>query len=140
MGFDYDARAVIGAAVPAARLFETARARCCQHPEPAGKFCPECGKPAWKDERRPVAAYQVDDETGEWSLAGLPVVRSGLDDASVYVGAATELATSWNGDVSKVLPLSESVEAIRARVRGALEPLGLWDEGRFGLWALLGGG
>lgn len=145
MGASYTAYAVIGVEIPAAKLYREARVRLCQHEAPAGAtFCPTCGKPAWGTEKEPIAAYKPDGERPHFTpkLAGWDVAVSSNGERA-YIGLVCRGVPSREsyreprdqGDFRHLT--GGDVNDLRQKLQADLEPLGLWDGVKFGLWAVL---
>ena len=54
MGYSATACVVYGVRLSTSDLLLPSLARGCRHPETAGKFCPECGKPMFVESEKPV--------------------------------------------------------------------------------------
>ena len=161
----HEAGAVLGVEVDAGKLWQQTRRRlpvvaggcdCCERQgltrQEAWLHCPYCGTPLWEAVVRVIPQWDAGDPSRP-TLAGLPVLmiyppsspglertaegrRSLQSGCRVFVGewlARTNLA-SPAGFVSLSC---EEIAATKNRLKTVLEPLGLWDERKFGLWALL---
>ena len=63
MGCSYYARVVFGVRLTREALTPMAKVPGCQHEKPSdAKFCPECGKPAFEELRRPIEGYEQSTE------------------------------------------------------------------------------
>ena len=148
---NYEAAAVYGVEIDWDRLYRTERTRTCRcvaDPPAEWRYCPGCGHAVWEERRVAIPEWDSSDP-GRPLLAGLTVVtttvpsepalsltplgrqviRSGV---RLFAGvlARTDLGT---------LARRTEFDPVRdkAHVRERLEPLGLWDDARFGLWAIL---
>lgn len=130
MGADYYAKAAIGVMLPWERLHRRERVRQCEHDllVSGAQFCAVCGKPAWAEEDVPVAGYDPDKGV----LLGFKVYDG--TDGEFSVVAVVGARANEDKAMAK---LPDDLPAEKARLRAALEPLGLWDEAAWGLWAVL---
>jgi hypothetical protein len=136
MGYDAYAVAVIGIrhapGVIKSKLFQEVTQRACGHEMAEGmKHCPECGAPRTTTFPMPIPEYDADDDP---KLCGYELVHRGegyYDDP--------EFIAFWSSDcVQARETVSESVQDfafhdIEVKMRAKLAPLGLWEEGNFGL-------
>jgi len=137
---DYSSKAytVIGLRVDNSKLTTTKRVRGCEHdlgPNKKAKFCTECGVSAWVEEEKPIKGYDPEDcdEDGDQVIAGFKVVEPNGEAGEFFVaGLLLEGETGEHGYRTSV-----DIPAIKAKMKTALMPLGLWDETEFGLWAIL---
>jgi hypothetical protein len=124
MGVDYTAYALIGVKLDKTKCYrEVATPGCaCAKAIEEAKFCPQCGKPALKKLR------------DDFPTRPNAVICS-TDDKEIF------FAVAWarDGYREECLPLrsDSSHRESMAWARDFLEPLGLWDETRFGLHAVL---
>jgi len=146
MGFYYDATAVLGVRIPLSRLKREEKVRGCgcaaMLPEVAAKFCPSCGKPLWITRTSFIPECKPSDgaRCPVEAVAGMPATCGTGEDDWVFVGQFTPRVRQHSQPWCQMLEVSGSVEDLRQKLRAALEPLGLWVESQFGLWAVLGGG
>ena len=128
MGVDYTAYAVIGCEVDTEKLYrfeEIAH----EHPAPDGaKFCPVCGAAVGQFEAVPI--YDGDGPC-EAKLGKFRIVWA-TDYERAWVGQFAESCWEDEGRVDV-----HGIEDTKSQLRVALQPLGLWDESTFGLWAVL---
>lgn len=138
MSVSFSAYAFLGCEIDPARLYRKVRGRGCGHREPpaGAKFCPECGKPAFVEGEEPVEGY--DPEDGDHgTLEGLPLVTVGEGEyGRAFVCVEAVEADDYHDRMAGMLAPPD-VAAAREELRAALEPLGLWDGQKFGLWAVL---
>lgn len=129
MSVDYNAYAVLGVMIPKEKLFRISTVPHEEHPIPEGaEFCPKCGKRVSVTEKTPI--YEEGSRQNNWTdlLGSFPIVW-GTDQEEAYVG-------EWTRNGRKPI-VPSSFETIKAKLREVLEPLGLWDEETFGLYAVL---
>lgn len=127
MGADYRAYAVLGVQVDPERLEKLAS---CDHDKPPkAKFCPECGKPSGTYDR---------EEGSNGKVCGYDVIWS-TDEREAFIGIVhTGQRTYSNGGAdSDKAQVPADLKVAKEAMRDALGPLGLWDEKKFGLWAVL---
>jgi hypothetical protein len=106
------------------------------------KHCPECGKPAFVEVVTMVDGIEIDydEEQKCHTLNGLPLFGERRGFPFAVVG--TTFAHSHTGgypdnhytDGMQLLPTD--IEEAKKKCKVVLEPLGLWDEDNFGLWAV----
>ena len=113
-------------------------------------FCPLCGSPKWKERKISFDALVTDEGDDELDVFhGIPVSYD-TDDRHVYLGITAKITdegcgpdiATQSGRGPEFVGLSRtttkiSVEQIREKLKSVLEPLGIWDEKSFGLWAVL---
>ena len=64
MGVSGYAHLIVGLKINNIDLLENKPVRCCSHPEHDSKFCPECGKPMWKDNLEPFECVADIEDAG----------------------------------------------------------------------------
>ena len=132
MGADWTAKAVIGVKVPVDKLYDRTKVRTCRHPLPNEevRYCPTCGRTAWDDDS--VIKYDL-FKLGVELITGTdhkPLILT-LKDFAAY-------ADAYDNDGYGLLPLTgDGLVSIKPKLQAKLEPLGLWDEKAFGLYAVL---
>ena len=142
MGLDIFSTAIIGLRVEASELRETQKRRVCEHPLPAdtdAEYCAQCGIDLWEDDEfwKPFISEDYDKDWYLW-IGDIPVFAEEDGEGFAYIIGAGVRTDSHrrNADGDAFMQLEESLEQIRERLRGALEPLGLWNEAGFGLYAI----
>lgn len=134
MGVSFSCCAVLGVRVTSDQLTEERTIPGCGHAnQPQANFCPVCGKKAWKTERT-ERFPQFDRHDA------LVRAFNGTWDEESSSPMATVVGIGVNCDARdgcgfRPLP-AESLNVIRTSVYNALHPLGLWDEAKFGLYAV----
>lgn len=158
MGADYSAHAIIGVELPdpesLPNLKIKVRKKAFKHSfEDDGEteFDPKTGKPLWLDEVMdvdsddPAVVYDLYDDGDDIELVdGQKVLKApkgmdfnvGTDEDSIFIGVVVSTGSSNGGEETEFLPMPD-VDKIRSDLRGCLEPLGLWDESKFGLYVNL---
>jgi len=128
MGADYYAYAVIGCEVPVNKLYKEYQKPHADHAVPDGaKFCPTCGKPASITARYPI--FNEDNDS--------------IDNFHIYWGTDNKYAVIGTGVTMSSRGLGfmhfDEIPAInlRLQLRDTLFPFGLWDEEKYGLYAVL---
>jgi hypothetical protein len=124
---------LIGIPIDPETIMRKKRARGCQCAadiREKANFCPECGKRAWVEQDVPVGDLTVNLEDA--------CVGDGLiGDVKVYgqCGAYyAYVAQSHGSGEEAFMPLGNFEEA-KAKLKAKIEPLGLWDEKKFGIYA-----
>ena len=110
-----------------------------------GPYCASCGKPVGATETvtTPIEGFDEDGgEEGEGSIGGIDLVYTGRSGSEeVFVTVFYEEGNSWDyhndkpGKPRRMEPFD--MDAAREKVRAVLEPLGLWDPEKFGIWTAL---
>lgn len=114
--------------------------------------CPWCAKPLYEDRVTTIPEWDSTDPDRP-VLAGLSVVTTGHPDApglaltelgraailqGVRMFAGEIVARTDFGSTARLADVnSEMLADARARVLKRLHPLGLWDNKKFGVWAVL---
>ena len=150
MSTDYFANAVIGVEVDVDKVFIRRKYRCCDCLNEIGdndNFCPNCGKKAWQFINGSIEEYEDNADSIGFeppTLCGFRVVqrwgyKDNPDSQSVIqmfvVGAGVKHHANYGKDPN-MLPLEKDIATIKAELKAKLEPLGLWEESKFGLWAV----
>jgi hypothetical protein len=156
MGADYIAKAIIGVPLPdeddLPRAKTTTRKKAFDHKyEDDGEtdFHPKDGRKLWLDEKEevetdyPAIVFDVgygdtDLEEGQ-KFIKIPKeieVASGTDGDGSFIGAVLETGSSNGGDDVAFRTLAD-IGVVKIKIKNILEPLGLWDEKKFGLYAVL---
>lgn len=153
MGASYAAYTVIGSLINESDLYRVEHVDVHQGCESKGggkKFCPDCGRSAVETEKEitPIEGFDETDDPEDWNLNGLSILSVGWGMEKTHFVVATlcsvggeeiydEAYTYGNARRLHNVDLAECQE----RVKTALEPVGLWDLSKFGIWtALYGGG
>jgi hypothetical protein len=136
MGVDYTAYAVIGVEIDPTKLTRPKVVPHDEHPVPPGaRFCPECGAPATINVLELIEGYDDDadrDDQFYQEVTGYPLVRN---DKTDVVGGLIAEVNDWK-HTTRFVRLGD-LERLKAEMQAKLEPMGLWDESKFGLYALL---
>ena len=151
MSVVYKSYAVIGIEIDLNKCFKMGTERNCKCVV-AGienmKFCPTCGLKAHHMVQNPISEYDDDVRTEhgggpfEKTLCGYPILFNSYDEEEGCGGKGVALvALYWASDNkqhnSVMAKLSLNLEEIKEEMKNKLDPLGMWDEKKFGLWSLL---
>lgn len=122
MSVDYYSYAVLGVELPVDKLYRTVVREHKEHKvTPGMKYCPVCGEQAFVEVKE--ALFDEDEQR----VGGLDLIWS-TDEEQAFVGlVAVEREICFKVD---------SLDGIKAWLREELEPFGLWDEDKFGLYAV----
>lgn len=140
MGVSFRAYTTIGVVVPKSKLYRTNRMRGCVHALPdQGSWCPQCGQKVWLEDQEPIPEFLPDgSRENDWTptVAGLPCIIA--RDSDEVIAGVTVLAARGGDrhDPHLVMGTPPDAGEVRERLKAALEPLGLWDESKFGVWLL----
>jgi len=126
MSVSYYSYAVLGCEVPVAKLYRTVVKRHEEHAVPLGaKYCPTCGKLA-------VIEYSIsifDEETEQ--IGQFPIIWS-TGRKRAFIGLTASGSDYRESKCIKVKSLSE----LKEQLQNSLRPLDLWNENKFGLYAV----
>jgi hypothetical protein len=130
MGASFYAQTVIGMRVKNDQLYkERERQGCRCYFRGHGGFCSSCGAAMTVGEDVPVEGY---DPTSE-KLLTFDVVKHSYSDDAFITSVCVEVRTE--GTEGKMI-VPPPWNWIKQNMKEKLEPLGLWDEGSFGLWCI----
>ena len=140
MGYDATAIAFIGVQVDPAKLeealYRVERVRSCDHgvaQYPGAEnvqFCSVCGEPLFKEEKVAVAGFDEENEI----LYGFKLMsRIGSDYEFIVMASAAANAN----EVGRMPDALVDLRYARGAMRAKLEPMGLFDEEKFGLQVFL---
>ena len=127
MSVDYYSNAVIGCEVPVEKLYRKVIVKHTEHNWTQGdRYCPVCGeeiettveKPIFNDTNNTIGKFEL-----VWST----------DNVRAFVGLASE----DDGDSTHKPVKLPSIEALESELASVLNPLGLWDADKFGLYSVL---
>lgn len=122
MGVDYYAYAILGVEVPVDKLYETQVREHLEHGVPAdANFCPECGKPSRVE--RKVLIW------GDYKIGSFDIIFSTEADRA-FVGLHPSIRRPIGFEPVRY-------KALVDELRTALQPYGLWDGEKFGLYSVL---
>lgn len=127
---------VVGVKIDKSKVFVDTRIRGCRHPIHGicpGNFCNQCGNQIWINGTTIIPEYEDEDEI---TLAGVQVFSDDNDtmivgERSITVGFYTDQGTSG------MMPQGADSDLYKERLREKLEPLGLWDQEKFGTWIIM---
>jgi hypothetical protein len=153
MSTSFYANAIIGIEIDIYKVSPNRKVRkckCIKNVSEDMKFCPSCGYKAWENAENPIDGlehYQdVDDGMEYATLFGIPIVCvQGYDptDPDHYrtLQMFAVAAKVSHGDVCydktpEMVSLPDNLAEMKETLKKALEPNGLWDESKFGLWAI----
>ena len=113
------------------------------------KYCPTCSREAWRKEEDPIEGYDEGESDTDTiaTLFGIEVMNiRGVDkiDTDRYrilqtfaIGMRVSHGDiNYGSNTPEMAALPENISDIKKRLKDALEPHGLWDESKFGLWAV----
>lgn len=137
MGADYSAYAVIGVKVNRGDLFTDEKIKAFPHDFPdTFEYDPQTGRSLWQTRSVPITGYNVDDET----VAGYALIDAGDGSSYDYIALVAATETGSNGEDDDFEHVPHDLEKEKAKMKAALEPLGLWEGDQFGLWSILWSG
>lgn len=131
MGAVYHSYAVVGVKIDPERLVTTKKVRGCQcEKTPTGHFCSSCGEPAFIEEDECIEGYNEDED-----IYGYKIIF-GTDHNEAFIAAIVCKDDDY-GDSKNFSQMPTELERIKNDMRNTLDPIGLWDEKKFGLWSVL---
>lgn len=135
MSADFIAKAIVGIQVDPKKFYgPPKKVKAFPHNyDESVKFCPQTGKECWSTERELLGGVDKDlEKIGKFEI------HKGTDDFYHVVGvvAATETNSNGGNEIDFV-PIPADLEAQKQELKALLEPLGMWDESKFGLYTLL---
>ncbi|MDO8669004.1 MAG: hypothetical protein Q7K65_01785 [Candidatus Buchananbacteria bacterium] len=146
MSVDYQATAVIGVVLPEVAFYQEIQIAGCEHNPIEGNFCSQCGRPRNIPVSKPIPEYDVDNNVLVKRGASSEIVRQAsvarISNSSgdfLAVGNIVRGNMEINGFslIPYHGPSIEDAWHIKKLLKEILEPLGLWDEEKFGIHALL---
>lgn len=118
------------------KFTESIRSRGCSHDvEEQFDFCPKCGAPrVVVAEEEPCIEEVIDDLVDGFDAESSTDAVEWFLLASKYCVQIGDLNYSDSSVASIDIPPYSEVNALRAKLKEKLEPLGVWDETRFKFW------
>lgn len=158
MGADYTAKAIIGVRLPEdeslPKLMQSVRKRAFDHKfEDDGEteYHPKDGRKLWLDEtveietEEPAIVFSVDDDLDEDDIyEGQKLIKApeglefanGTDGDNLCIGVVIRTGSS-NGEEDIAFERIPDIDKVKTQLKTLLEPVGLWVEKDFGLYAIL---
>lgn len=141
MSVSYSSYAVIGVKIDPKKLVITEKVRNCSCEVKnieKKKFCSSCGKKVFVEEDTYIPQYDDDAHKKDfpfyYSLCGFPLIYN-TDNIDAFVAFICCECDDYNdnpfSDLSNI-----NIEEVKTKMREKLEPMGLWNEENFGLWAV----
>jgi hypothetical protein len=131
---------ILGLDINPEKFVRMERRRCCDHPVSAANNCSVCGSQIWQDVQVLIEECDADEMKVEKvkTVCGYPVYRHS-NNLRTFVGLVVRTkGCQQDEDRAPVrLELPADLPRYKAEMKKKLEPLGLWDEKRWGLWSLL---
>ena len=113
------------------KLHHDVEVRGCDHPTATSSFCPKCGKPMYRTERRAIPGYDGDEclviDGKRWKIVSDARKRR-------FVGVVLAKVAEWDGTVARVEQIDD---ATLGELRDALTSINLWDPGAYAIWNVL---
>ena len=139
MGVDYSSYAVIGIEIDETKIVkETFKRKAFKHNFPENiKFDPQTGKKLWEESELPAVyfedgkMYAKDEDAVNLHQYGFSIFTN-TDDQRKVIGFG--LCADDDADVR--FDNAIDMGLIEARLGELLEPFGLWDQSKFGLYAI----
>jgi len=134
----YRAYAVIGIPVDTGKFYASAdKVKAFDHDYPLEmKFCPQTGKPLWEENEQPIEGWKPDEGT----FLGFEIYQ-GTEGNPEILAVLGSTDTEGYGDHKPSSKLDdqdlENLKAMKEEIKAGLEPLGMWDESKWGLHAIL---
>ncbi len=133
MGADYYSYAVIGIEIDPEKLVTETEERGCDCKEvPTGKFCSSCGATATVKVKAEDIIWEIEEDD---DFHGYKIIF-GTDREKAYISAVWA-EEDEDGSINCFNQIPNDIEGIRNKMKDTLDPLGLWDEKKFGLYSVL---
>lgn len=153
MSSSFYANAVIGIEIDIEKVLPDRLVRTCQCQRKVTKdmkFCPSCSKKAWEKEEDPIEGLEnYNDEVTRYenvTLFGIPIMcirgycpidRERYKTLQMFAVAVKISHGDVNYDSTpEMTSLPKNISEMTEKLRNALGPYDLWDENKFGLWAI----
>jgi hypothetical protein len=133
MGADYSSYAVIGVEINSDGLYTVT-----ETPATGEKsFNPDTGERLMHKERTPIEGFERGVVSGDDSFKDFPVFWT-TDSESCVIGIGVGGTYSNGGEDVCMMSIDDvNIEALKQELKEVLEPIGLWDESKFGLYTIL---
>jgi len=144
MGLSANAYAVIGVQIPTSSLFTPKPYKIGTHNHPQSmKFDPQTGKALW-DSYQECILNNGEELYGEVAKVrrgagsiSIQAVNEGVDTEFHYLGRVTSVRDLCAHGGGSFMPcVAADLDAIKNALRNLLTPHDLWDESKFGIWAV----
>ena len=130
---------IIGLEVNSYKLFITKKVRSCKckiDDIEKFKFCPNCSKKTLEDYDEPIPQieenYSDKDALFGESILGYPLIYTANGNRAFV---AVSVACLDRGDAIKI-ELKDNLFEIKSKLKKDMEPLGFWNEKKFGFWII----
>lgn len=146
MSVNYTSFAIIGIKVDSGKFTTIEKKRGCncdvKNIEKM-KFCPSCGAKVFITEETPLP--QFDENPKNWkelpgphTFCDYPVIYEGSYSEMAYIAALVVSDNQYSDKPDKSrMQIPKDINAIKETMKNTLGPIGLWDEKKFGIWAVL---
>lgn len=139
MSTNYTAHTILGVKIKYDKLFRTEEQRTCDCQIGTSviansNFCPACGQPLFEEVKIAID-LSVEDGYYEDKCFGLYLIRTYEEDYA-YIGINLGSNSIDSEENKSFYRLPEQFNQ-RKYMREILEPHGLWDERKFGIWTIL---
>jgi len=146
MSTSFYAQAIVGVEIDVDKLIKielSRKCRCKNKVDKTMKFCSGCGGKLWERDEINLNDFDYEKEF----YCGMKIIRvygySRFDDEEFYhikriflAGVGAETDDCCYGAEPAMCSLFENPSEIKDMLKETLEPKGLWDESKFGVWAI----
>jgi hypothetical protein len=147
MGVDFRATAMIGVELDKSKMMKKYEARGCEHEISSqdAKYCAICGKEIWVEYEDYLEVFSEEPETSDGDALKSGEVFSGgyqlayttnCDRVLIGIKVSAPTHGGREAEMWKFSYYSYIVDGIIRDLSEYLKPYGLWDESKFGLWAI----
>ena len=153
MSTSFYANAVIGIEIDINKVSpnrKVRRCKCRKNISEDMKYCPSCGYKAWITAEDPIEGlenyHSEENDVEKATLFGIPILCiQGYDPTDNDHYRTLQIfaiaARVSHGDICydqtpEMISLPENLSEMKDKLKIALEPHGLWNESKFGLWAV----
>lgn len=135
MGANYYSYLIVGCEVDEKKLKVPKRVRNCKCKVDnieSAEYCPKCGAAAWYEGYDPVEGINEDEDR----FFDFDIVHN-TDDRNCWLAIRMKEVGDSEGCFDAVmLETPDDLSDLRKEMKDKLGPLGLWDEKKFGVWAI----
>lgn len=135
MGADYYSYLIVGCEIDEKKLKIPKKVRNCRckvNNIESSEYCSKCGRPAWDEDYDLLDGVNEDED----KFFEFDIVHN-TDDKNCWLAISMKEVGDSEGVFDAVkLETPDNIGELRKKMKAKLGPLGLWDEEKFGVWAI----